>query len=133
MYGFDIEVNESLDAIIPKVRDALAREGFGVLFDIDIQSIMKNKLGVDSQTYRILGACNPNYAHHALGIDPNIGLLLPCNVVVRETGPGKITVAFMDPQAVLTLVDHPEVIPIAAQVRAALMRVRDTLGKSDPI
>jgi len=131
MYGFEIEIADSIETLIPKVRNALAHEGFGVLFDIDVQSIMKNKVGVDSLPYHILGACNPNYAHRALGIDANIGLLLPCNVVVRETAPGKSIVAFMDPQAVLTLVEHHEIAAVAAQVRAALIRVRDSLEKSD--
>ncbi|CAK0751054.1 DUF302 domain-containing protein [Gammaproteobacteria bacterium] len=128
MYGFDVSISGSLDEALARVREALAREGFGVLFDIDVQGIMKAKLGADSRPYHILGACNPSYAHHALGIDPNIGLLLPCNVVVREEEDQRLTVAFMDPGAVMTLVEHEGIASVAGQVRAALMRVRDSLG-----
>ena len=129
MYSFEISISSPLDHALLKVREALAREGFGVLFDIDIQATLKAKLSVESRPYRILGACNPGYAHRALGVDTNIGLLLPCNVVVREEDNGTVTVAFMDPQAVLTLVEEPAIMPVAEQVRTALMRVRDDLGK----
>ncbi|CAK0754023.1 DUF302 domain-containing protein [Gammaproteobacteria bacterium] len=127
MYGFDIAVSGSLDEALLRVREALAREGFGVLFDIDVQSIFKTKLGVDSRPYRILGACNPGYAHRALGVDPDIGLLLPCNVIVREEEDGRFTVAFMDPNALLTLVGRPGIAPIAEQVRTSLMKARNSL------
>jgi uncharacterized protein (DUF302 family) len=129
MYGFDVSVPGPLEEAIPRVREALAQEGFGVLFDLDVQAILKAKLGVDSRPYRILGACNPSYAHRSLGVDPDIGLLLPCNVVVREEADGRLIVAFMDPDAVMTLVEHPEIKPIATQVRAALVKVHDMLGK----
>jgi uncharacterized protein (DUF302 family) len=127
MYGFNIQVKGGFDDAVKRVTEALKTEGFGVLTEIDVQATMKAKLGIDGKPYRILGACNPPLAHKAISADPDIGLLLPCNVVVREDAQGKIVVGFMDPIAVLKLTDNPGITDIAKDVRARLERVRDQL------
>ena len=123
MYGFNIQVQGGFADVVQRVTDALKTEGFGVLTDIDVQATMKARLGIDGKPYRILGACNPPLAHKAISADPDIGMLLPCNVVVREDAAGKIIVGFMDPIAVLKLTDNPGIAEIAKDVRARLERV----------
>lgn len=127
MYGFSIHLETSFDNAINQVTEALKKEGFGVLTDIDVKATLKAKLNIDRRPYRILGACNPPLAHQAIEAEPDIGLLLPCNVVVREEENGKIWVGFMDPEAVLKLVDNPEAHVLGKQVKEKLERVRDSL------
>jgi uncharacterized protein (DUF302 family) len=128
MYGFDVQVAEGFDQAVTRVTEGLKREGFGVLTEIDVRATLKAKLGIEHRPYKILGACNPKLASEALAADPDIGLLLPCNVVVREDEHGRTVVSFMDPAAVLGLVDRKEVDAIAGEVRTKLMRVRDALA-----
>ncbi|MGD8576507.1 MAG: DUF302 domain-containing protein [Thiohalophilus sp.] len=129
MYGFNTKFAGNFDDAIEKVTEALKEEGFGVLTEIDVKAVMKKKLDIDKRPYKILGACNPVLANQALTAEPDIGLLLPCNVVVREEEDGSVTVAFMDPQAVLDLVEQPGIHELAGEVKARLERVRDSLSQ----
>ena len=127
MYGFSTTFSGSFDDAIAKVTEELGKEGFGVLTEINVKAVMKKKLDIDKRPYTILGACTPVFAHTALTAEPDIGLLLPCNVLVREEEDGAVTVAFMDPSAVLTLVEQDGVKELAAEVRGKLERVRDAI------
>jgi uncharacterized protein (DUF302 family) len=117
---------------IARVTEALGTEGFEVLTVIDVQATMKATLGVDLRPWRILGACHPALAHRALCSAPEMGLLLPCNVVVREEAGGRLMVGFMDPVAVLQLTHHPEVGRVAHAVRRKFERVRAILASQHP-
>lgn len=134
MYGFTTTLADtSFDQALSRTIDALKAEGFGVLSDIDVQQAMKDKLGVAMPRYRILGACNPPLAHEALQAEPDIGLLLPCNVIVREDASGRIVVGFLDPQIMSHLVARPGVQGVADQAEQRLRRVCAVLGGTAPV
>jgi uncharacterized protein (DUF302 family) len=123
MYYFSTTFNGNFDEAIESVTEALRTEGFGVLTEIDVQATLKAKLDIDRRPYRILGACNPELANQAINAEPDIGLLLPCNVVVREEEDKSITVSFMDPLAVLDLVERDGIAELAETVQTKLKRV----------
>jgi uncharacterized protein (DUF302 family) len=127
IYGFGKSIDMAFDDAVARVVQALQTEGFGVLTDIDISATMKKKLNQDMRPYRILGACNPSLAHRAMELEPSIGLLLPCNVVVREDAAAAVHVEFMDPSAVLDMVNNPAVSAVAREVRQRLERVMESL------
>jgi uncharacterized protein (DUF302 family) len=106
---------------VARVRETLAEEGFGVLTEIDVQATLRQKLGEETEPYLILGACNPPYAHRALGLEPDLGTLLPCNVVVYERG-GETHVSAVDPISMLGIVDNPVLAPVADEIRAKVER-----------
>ena len=122
-FGFGKPVAGKFVDAVATVTEELKKEGFGVLTEIDVAATLKKKLDADMPPYRILGACNPALAHQAVSAVPEIGLLFPCNVLVREDEAGQVHVSFMDPGAVLGLVDKPEVVPLADQVKEKLQRV----------
>ena len=129
MYGFTTTLSGvSFDDALSKTTQALKAEGFGVLSDIDVQAAMKDKLGEDMPPYRILGACNPPLAFQALQAVPDIGLLLPCNVIVREVEPGQVVVGFLDPQVMVKLVGAAGVKTVADEAEQRLRRVCASLG-----
>jgi uncharacterized protein (DUF302 family) len=125
-YYFSKTIQASFDDAVARVTEALKTEGFGVLTDIDVKATMKKKLDVDFRNYRILGACNPPFAHQALQAEDKIGTLLPCNVIVQETDAG-VEVAAVDPLASMAAVDNPRLGQIGQQVRAKLQAVIDNL------
>ena len=122
-FGFGKPVDLGFDEAVETVTEELGKEGFGVLTEIDVQATLKKKLGEDMPPYRILGACNPPLAHQAVTAVPEIGLLLPCNVLVREDSDAQVHVDFMDPESVLSLVGDAGVKPLAAEVKGRLQRV----------
>lgn len=126
-YVFNVISPKGFEATVQAATEALKQEGFGVLTTIDVAATLKAKLGIEEHPYLILGACNPHYAHQALQAEPDIGALLPCNVVVREEADGRVSVVFMDPAAVLGMVKRPEVDKLGGEVRDKLKRVAEAL------
>ena len=124
-YSFGKTVALPFDAAVQRMTAELAQVGFGVLTEIDVQATMKKKLGLEMPPYRILGACNPLFASRAIAAEPQIGALLPCNVVVRQDASGQVRVEVMDPNAVLTLVDRSDIAEVANEVRAMLKQALD--------
>jgi uncharacterized protein (DUF302 family) len=130
-YGIGTTIPLAYEAAVARTKEALAAEGFGILAEIDITATLKKKLGVDFRPYVILGACNPPLAHRALSVERDIGLLLPCNVVVyADDTPGHSVVAAMDPVEALRLTGNDEIAPVADEVRQRLVRALETLSTS---
>lgn len=122
-YSFSKKVDLSYEDALQKVTDELQKEGFGILTEIDVRATLKKKLDVDYNKYKILGACNPALAHQALSAEPEIGLLLPCNVVVFEDDDHNTVVAAIDAKAMMSIVGRDDIAPIAEQVNQKLIKV----------
>jgi len=127
--GIYVYLKMDYETALAQTIEALKREGFGVLTEIDVKETFKKKLNVDYLPFKILGACNPSLAHRALTIAPDVGLLLPCNVTVRAMENGMIQVAIIDPLMMLGVVQNPDLKPIADEARARLDRVAGSLNK----
>ena len=125
--GMNITLKTDYATALTRVTEALKVEGFGVLTEIDVKETMKKKLGVDFTPYKILGACNPPLAHRALMAAPEVGLLLPCNVVVRQIEDGISEVSLIDPLGMMTMIHNPELETVAKEARAKLERVAASL------
>ena len=121
-YGTTVTLDAPFDDVVQQVRAALGEQGFGVLTEIDVRATMHAKLGAEMDDYLILGACNPPLAHEALGVDPRLGLLLPCNVVVRRSG-DRTVVDVLDPQVMVQLADEPAIKPVADEAARRLAAV----------
>jgi len=121
-YNISRTTSGDFEGVIARVKEALKNEGFGVLTEIDVAGTFKTKIGKDFRPYWILGACNPNFAHEALNIEPNIGVMLPCNIVVQRRDNGEVEVSSIDPAETMEAVGNPELAGVAAKVRQALER-----------
>jgi uncharacterized protein (DUF302 family) len=127
-YGFSVDAGKDFERVLTLTIEELKKQGFGVVTDIDFQSILKEKYGVHEPRYRILGACDVSLAYQAMRADPDIGLLLPCNVVVREDREGYVTVAFTAAEALLGLVHRDDITELGMEVHRRLERVRDSVA-----
>jgi uncharacterized protein (DUF302 family) len=127
-YGISVRLTAPFAPTVERVRSALKEQGFGVLTEIDVQATLHEKIGAEMEDYLILGACNPPLAHQALDIDREIGLLLPCNVVVRADGPDHTVVQALDPQIMVQVTGRPELEHIAHDATARLRAALDALG-----
>jgi|APSaa5957512576_1039674.scaffolds.fasta_scaffold224709_1 uncharacterized protein (DUF302 family) len=128
MYGFSTQMQIPFSGALTLVTSALREEGFGVISEIDVQSTLKNRLGVDARPFQVLGVCNPYFSHQSLNADPDISHLLSCNVVVREMNDGNTCVSFMDPETLMSVVGNHEVNKIALLARERLVRVCNVLN-----
>lgn len=126
-YYFSRKLNMGFDEAIDKVTEALKEEGFGILTEIDVKETLKKKLDVDFQPYRILGACNPPFAYQALQAEDKIGTMLPCNVIVQQTGENEVEVAAVDPIASMQAIENPKLGEVAQQVQGKLKKVIENL------
>lgn len=126
-YSFGGETNLSFDEAVKKVTETLKEQGFGILTEIDAKKVLKEKLGLERKPYKILGACNPHFAHRAIDIEPELGTLLPCNVLVYEKEDGKVLVTAMNPEAALKLVGNPDIEEIAKEVKKRIQNALENL------
>jgi len=126
-YHFSKRLDGPFDQAVARVSEALKREGFGVLTDIDVSATLKAKLGEDFRPYRILGACNPQLAHHALQLEDKIGTMLPCNVIVQQHADGAVEVSAVDPVASMQAIQNPGLAEVAKEVQARLKKVIEGL------
>lgn len=127
VYHYSKTIDGTMDEAVAKVTVALKTAGFGVLTDIDIQKTLKEKIGVDFRPYRILGACNPNFAHQVLEVDNKVGVFLPCNVVVQDAGNGKVEISAVDPVVNMQVIENPALESFGVQVRDLLQKAVDSV------
>ena len=127
-YAFHAKFGGTMDEAVQQVTEELKKEGFGILTEINVQAVLKKKLDLDRRPYLILGACNPHLASQAIEAESDIGVLLPCNVIVREEEDGSITLAFMEPSTVLGVVGREDLAPFGEEVSVRLHRVCKALG-----
>lgn len=127
MYEFNLTLPMPFEAAMQKVRDTLMSEHLGIVSDVDVQAVFKNKMDKDIPSYHILGACNPKLADRVISSEPNAGVLLPCNIVVREDESGNTVVSFMDPVAMLGMTKADEPKTVAADAKEMLLRVAEKL------
>lgn len=126
-YCFSKTLASSFDEVVSNVTEELKKEGFGILTEIDVKETLKKKLDVDFRKYKILGACNPQFAYQALQVEDKIGTMLPCNVIVQEHDEGKVEVSAVDPIASMQAVENPQLLDIATQIQSKLQAVIDRL------
>ena len=122
-YYINKTIEGDFETVTNRAIDLLKEEGFGVLTQIDVHQVLKEKIDVDFRRYKILGACNPNYAYQALGLEDKIGTMLPCNVIIQEHGSNEIEVAAVDPVASMAAVGHSQLLEMAKEVRSKLSNV----------